>query len=186
MKYQLLTIGLLLSANVLASEEVPSAINSNVVGVNLGFGTQDLEVQGLEIDDGSDNWALDIYYRRMLSNNWGIEVGHHSGTAGIARAFASVLDDLSDVDYKGIKLAGYGRFNAAENSYFYGKLGANFHNVDFTYGKTEYDESGVGAFVAAGWEYTFKSGIALNLEIQHLPMDELKVTTFNYGMSYHF
>lgn len=193
MKQHLLLAGIVLSSLVVAKESVAAENvgtwknQNHVVGVNFGLGSRDFEVQGVESDSGNDNAAFGAYYRYMMSHHWGLELGYHKGSGGFGNAFSELFGlELPDLDYRGYKLAGYGRVNLSERNYLYGKLGANFHNMDYEYGDVRYDNSGVDAFVAGGWEYLFDNGIGLNIEVQHLPMDDLKVTNVNLGFSYHF
>lgn len=164
---------------------------NNVLGINAGLGKQEFDIQGVKLDEEFDNLSADIYYRQMLTHHWGLELGYHGGTAGFATVFTSVFAglfgrELSDIEYQGVKLSGYGRVNLSANNYLYGKLGANAYKMDYTLSNQLYDISGVNPFAAVGWEYIFDSGFGFNLEAQYLPMDDLNVTSVSFGFSYHF
>ncbi|AQS39417.1 Outer membrane protein beta-barrel domain [Shewanella psychrophila] len=167
--------------------------SNHIIGGNIGYGSQDFEADSGEKYGGGDSVGIDVYYRYMLNDNFGIEGSVFSGSGGIASAFTDILTTVNNISYKGVRAAIYGQVPLSESNSLYAKLGASANQLNydvtgiFGSGTTKSIETdGTDFYGAVGWGIRFQSGLGLNLEYQYVPIQELIVQNFSIGMSYQF
>lgn len=187
MKKALLVAVCLLGVPAYASE------SNHIIGGNIGYGTQDFESDNGKEFGAGDSLSTDIYYRYMLNNHFGVEAGLMAGTGGIVSAISSIFSSVDNISYTGFRGAIYGQVPLSESNHLYAKVGMSANQLDYDItGFFSSDEvksiesSGSDFYGAVGWGIRFQSGLGLNLEYQYVPIQELQVQSFNFGMSYRF
>jgi len=69
----------------------------------------------------------------------------------------------------------------------YAKAGAEFYEYELSLDHNKLsDESGVGLFVEAGWQYQWDNGMGINAGVQHHDLGDLERTNATFGVSYSF
>ena len=187
MKLLSIVIASILSFGAMAGE------SNHIIGGNIGYGGQDFEADNGEKYGGGDSVGIDVYYRYMLNDNFGLEGSIFSDSGGIASAFTGLISTVDNISYKGVRAAIYGQIPLSESNSLYAKLGASANELNydvsgvFGSGTTESIETdGTDFYGAVGWGIRFQSGLGLNLEYQYVPIQELIVQNFSIGMSYRF
>ena len=167
--------------------------SDHIIGGSVGYGSQDFESNDGKEFGAGDSFSSDIYYRYMLNEHFGLEAGVMSGTGGIVSAISGVFTSVDNISYKGFRGAVYGQVPLSESNHLYAKVGMSANQLDYDFrGVFSSDEvksiesSGNDFYGAVGWEVRFQSGLGLNLEYQYVPVQELQVHSFNFGMSYRF
>lgn len=56
----------------------------------------------------------------------------------------------------------------------------------FEKGRKTADISGFGLFLESGWQYDWNNGLAMNVALQYIDMDELYTSSLGVGISYRF
>ncbi|EGT3628084.1 porin family protein [Shewanella sp.] len=172
-------------ASSLMSTSVFAGDSAHILGGSLGFGTQEFETNSGKYDAG-DTFTSDLYYRYMLNEHFGLEVGYLAGTGGIVSVMVDLVSEVKDLSYQGVRTTAYGQYALSRGNSLYAKLGAAYTKVSYEMDKQEMDSDDVGFYGAVGWQYRFRSGFGLNLEYQYVPMKELELQGVNFGVSYRF
>ncbi len=187
MKLLSIVLTSILSFSALAGE------SNHIIGGNVGYGGQDFETADGEQYGGGDSIGIDVYYRYMLNDNFGLEGSVFSGSGGVASVFTSFFSTVDNISYKGVRAAVYAQVPLSASNSLYAKLGASANQLNydvsgvFGSGTTESIETdGTDFYGAVGWGIRFQSGLGLNLEYQYVPIQELIVQNFSIGMSYQF
>jgi hypothetical protein len=69
----------------------------------------------------------------------------------------------------------------------YAKAGAEFYQYDLSLARNKLaDESGVGLYLEAGWQYRWDNGMGINTGLQYHDFGDLKRSSLNFGASYSF
>ena len=69
----------------------------------------------------------------------------------------------------------------------YAKLGAEFYEYELSVDHNKIaDESGVGLYLEAGWQYRWDNGMGMNVGVQHHDLGDLERTNVSVGVSYSF
>lgn len=179
-----LFVGLMMASGLMSSNAL-AGDSAHILGGSLGYGTQEFETKNGKYDAG-DTLTSDLYYRYMLNEHFGFEAGYLAGSGGVASALVSVISEIKDLRYQGVRTAAYGEYALSRGNSLYAKLGAAYTQVSYEIDKQDMDSDDVGFYGAAGWQYRFKSGFGLNLEYQYIPMKELELQGINFGISYRF
>ncbi|GIU42627.1 membrane protein [Shewanella sairae] len=178
-------IAWLLSCNALAAQ------GEHIMGVNVGYGSQDFEGVSSDSSTSGDNVMYDIYYRYMWQENLGVEAGYFSGSGGIMSAFVGIITKVNSIEYKGFRTALYGEYMLSRSNRLYAKLGASANELSYDLegrndGVTSISDKDVDLFSAVGWGIRFNSDLGMNIEYQYIPIQELTVQNLSIGISYRF
>ncbi|MCD9515604.1 outer membrane beta-barrel protein [Photobacterium carnosum] len=159
--------------------------NNNVIGGSIGYGTQAFDINNYTSNNG-DDFVFDIYYRRMVTNNIGIDVGYVSSVSGIGSILISTLSDIKDASFSGPRLSLYSKYSFNNGNLLYAKIGPNFYKVDYTLNNQNESDSKIGIDLQVGWEKRFNSGLGINLGYQYGKNSILVMNNFFIGTSYTF
>ncbi|MDP4489731.1 MULTISPECIES: porin family protein [Pseudoalteromonas] len=93
----------------------------------------------------------------------------------------------NNLEFDNFVVAAKGYYQISDNSYFYGKLGANYYDYEITRGRTKLiTDDGIGFVAEAGWQYDWDNGMAVNLGYKYLDMGDLDTSSLSLGVSYRF
>lgn len=94
---------------------------------------------------------------------------------------------VDEVEYSNLVAAVKGILPLSKRSSLYGKVGAQFYDYELSrHNRILYDDSGVGLYLAAGWQYEWDRGIGMNVGFERYDMRDLESNVLSIGMSYHF
>ncbi len=138
------------------------AFNQNLaleLGLNVGADVDDWDCH----QDSDDDWHCN-------SNN------------------SSLFDlDADEVTYSNFVVAIKGTFPLSKRNSLYGKIGGQSYDYEISKrDRVVIDDSGIGAFVEAGWQYRWDFGLGLNAGFQHMNMGDLDTSVLTAGVSYNF
>jgi len=159
--------------------------DDNVLGGTLGYGTQEFNFKNHTANDG-DNFTYDLYYRRMMTKNIGVDAGYVDSIGGIFSGITGTFTELNVTEFSGPRLSLYGQYPLNSSNALYTKLGASYYQVDYTLNKVDKSEREVGVDLQLGWEIVFNSGIGINLGYQYGKNSILEMNNVYVGASYHF
>ncbi|GAB3035114.1 porin family protein [Bowmanella dokdonensis] len=169
------------------------------VGLVLGSGGAEYKNSD---EDGNGVDHLYLYYHYSLNEQFGLEAGLLGGTEGsdwdchdddrdhlVCRNNRKPIFglDAEDLEYRSLVAAATAQFPLSQRNSLYGKLGAQYYDYEISRGSINLaDDSGLGLYLEAGWQYRWDSGWGMNVGLKHLPMGDLKVNSGNVGVSYRF
>ncbi|AZQ11433.1 porin family protein [Shewanella khirikhana] len=158
----------------------------HLLGGSLGYGAKEFESKDGQLYDGGDGVTWDIWYRYMLNDYWGLELGYAGVDGGIMSALIDTISEVRDLSYSGGRVSVLGQYPIYRGGSLYAKAGYGVHQVDYEYQKLRQDENDQGFVGALGYQHRFRSGFGLHAEYQYTPMEKLSVTSFNLGLSWQF
>ncbi len=103
-----LFVGLMLASGLMSSNAL-AGDSAHILGGSLGYGTQEFETKNGKYDAG-DTLTSDLYYRYMLNEHFGFEAGYLAGSGGVASALVSVISEIKDLRYQGVRTAAYAEY----------------------------------------------------------------------------
>jgi len=180
--------------------ELPQA-GTFIGGAQVSFGSIGHDSFSSDEDGtGQVMWYLDYYFMP----GWAVEVGLNSGTN--VQDWICNNDDIdtdddycvssdesttsspeSDLDFYNIIVAFRHDKQISENSFIYGKLGAQYFDYEMTEGSTVFeDDSGTGIFSELGWRYEWSNNLTANVGYQFLGMSDLSTSSLTVGLGYRF
>ncbi|MGF1741635.1 porin family protein [Vibrio profundum] len=142
--------------------------NQNAIGVAAGYGSMTAKTEAQSTED-DDALVSDIYYRRMLSSSFGVELGYKSASEGFTSVFSSI-SEVRDIEFSGPRMSGYARYPLGGGFEIYGKAGVTYYTTDYTLVENntsrDISDSSIGGEVAGGlgWRYEH---LGLNLEYNY-------------------
>jgi len=100
----------------------------------------------------------------------------------------SLFDLNADkVEFNNLVLAGKAQYQLTQRNSLYGKLGAQFFDYKIKQRSSVLvDDSGIGLYAEAGWQYRWDNGIGMDVGLKLITMDDLKVAGTTLGISYAF
>jgi hypothetical protein len=129
---------------------------------------------GLNIGLDIDNW--DCY--EDTYDDWHCTTRNNKSMFGLG---------VDEVEYSNIVAAVKGIVPLSKRNSLYAKLGANYYDYELSRNhRTLYSDTGLGLYVAAGWQYEWDSGIGMNVGLEKYQMGSLDSLTSNIGISYRF
>jgi opacity protein-like surface antigen len=177
--------------------ELPKA-GTYTAGAQVSFGNIDHD--SFSNDDDGKGQVM-IYLDYYFKPGWAVEVGLNSGTNvqdwicdhdGTDTDYCNNNDESStssaeiDVDLYNIIVAIRHDKKVTENSFIYGKLGAQYFDYEMTEGNTVFEEgSGTGIFSELGWRYEWSNNVTVNVGYQFLGMSDLSTSSVTSGIGYH-
>ncbi len=189
--YKPLLLSLTLTAPLLLlSQPVHAGASDHYIGGTLGYGFHDFETKDHGSANFSDSITADIYYRYMINENFGVEVGGMSGSGGAFSIFSDIWHDVKGLSYRGVRTTAYGKIPLSASNSLYAKAGAAYQWIDYDVtqdkDRVSVSETDNGFYGAIGWEFRFRNGLGLNAEYQHVPMSNLTLRSYNVGVNYAF
>ncbi|ACA87902.1 porin family protein [Shewanella woodyi] len=186
-----LSISLPLLASFLTFSQAANAgDSSHYIGGTLGYGFHEFETEKYGQASFSDSVTFDLYYRHMVNDNFGIEVGGMSGSGGAFSILSDIWNDVKGLSYRGLRTTAYARLPLGISNSLYAKAGTAYQWVDYNVRQDKetvsVSETDNGFYGAIGWEFRFRNGLALNAEYQHVPMSNLTLRSYNFGINYPF
>ncbi|RXJ71719.1 hypothetical protein CS022_19930 [Veronia nyctiphanis] len=146
----------------------------------------DLKINGQPLDEDGI-FDGEIYYRRMLFENFGIEGGwRQSFEVPIFTAVESILGaDIKGVENGGPRLSAYGAYPMGGGFSLYGKGGLTYYKLEYSFKDQQQDKSSLGGEVAAGlnWDLGY---VGLNLEANYARSSKVSTTTGRLGLHMNF
>ena len=141
---------------------------------NYAFTENFIVEVGLNVGADIDDW--DCYEDE--NDDWHCSTNNDDSLFGL---------DVDEVEYFNSVAAVKGVIPVAEHNSLYGKIGAHYYDYEISRrNRTVYDDTGIGLYLAAGWQYKWDMGIGMNAGIETYDMDELDSTTLNVGINYSF
>lgn len=166
----------------ISSNVVLASQNKNIIGIDFGYGNlshQILSGAGKEESIDSDMAALDIFYRRMLTSNFGLETGYRSSFGGFGSMLVSNLGEVKDPAVYGPKLLAYGELPVSENVGLHGKIGINYSTLEYT-SKQLNREVSISRFGAEG-----AVGIHFDIAMFRLGLDYSYLSSQKFNSSFY-
>ncbi|CAH9067038.1 hypothetical protein PSECIP111951_04051 [Pseudoalteromonas holothuriae] len=152
--------------------------------------------------DGDGVGSLYLYYNYQINTSWALELGINSGSEidsweckelrndrVICDRNDKLLFDLNanKIDLINFVVAAKGQYKITDNSYLYGKLGGQYYDYDIARNSNKLiQETGLGVFAEAGWQYDWNNGFAMNVGLQYMDMGDLDTSSLSAGISYRF
>ncbi|MBD1582566.1 outer membrane beta-barrel protein [Pseudoalteromonas sp. S16_S37] len=152
--------------------------------------------------DGDGVGSVYLYYNYQFDSTWALELGVNRAREAddwdckditknkfICNRNDALLFNLdaNKLDYNNFVVAAKGQYQVTDNSYFYGKLGAQRYDYEIAKNsKVVAQNDGVGLFAEAGWQYDWSNGFAFNVGWQYMDMGDLDTSSLAIGGSYRF
>lgn len=193
----LLTTGFA-STQTLAAE-LPQA-GSYIVGAQLSFGN----INHDNFPNDEDGVAqLMFFLDYYVKPGWALEVGVSTGTNVhdwiCEHADETDVDDdycdnnnstisfENDLDFTNFILAVRFDQQVSENSFVYGKLGAQYYDYEMSGNHQVFEQdNGTGIYSELGWRYQWSNRITANVGYQHIGMHDLTTSSLAFGVGYQF
>ncbi|WP_159440327.1 porin family protein [Vibrio quintilis] len=160
----------------------------NAIGAEVGLGS--LKYDKASGDDSTDvSWTGSLYYERSLMPYLGISFGLHTGDGSSIKTstIGSATKEDAKLDYTAASVSAVTYLNLFQNHRLYGSLGLNYNNVELTHDSSKLvDDDGFGYVIRAGWEYQISEPLSVNLGLQYLSMEDVDLTTTNFGVKMRF
>lgn len=183
------------SVNVAAQDD----LKRHSVGVQAS-------VAGVEYknSDSDGNGVTQLYFHynyalnRIFSLEAGVNVGRENDNWKCQRddddKWSCRDKDLSLFELNGDKivlknlvLAGKAQYSLSQRNSVYGKLGAQLYDYKIKQrSRVLVDESGVGLYAEAGWQYRWDSGIGMGVGLKLMKMGDLSTAGTTLGINYAF
>lgn len=195
-----LFVPLIMASAFAGAAELPQAGTYNA-GVQVSLGNIDHDRFSSDQDgSGQVMFYLDYYFKP----GWAVEVGVNSGTnvqdwicknddIDTDDTYCTSTDDAnvnsseSDLDFNNFIVALRFDSKITENSFIYGKLGAQYFDYEMTNTNTVFEEdSGTGIYSELGWQYQWSNEVNLNVGYQHIAMSDLTTSSLTFGIGYRF
>lgn len=186
-------------SSFVSAADLPEAGSYNVGG-QVSFGSIDHDSFGND-DDGVAQVMLYVDY--YFKAGWAIEVGLNQGSN--VQDWICKQDDAdedycenddestpdsfkSDLDYNNFIVAVRFDKPVTENSFIYGKLGAQYFDYEMTDNNNNVfeEDSGTGIYSELGWKYQWSNNLSLNVGYQHIAMSSLTTSSLAIGIGYRF
>lgn len=156
----------------------------HVLGVGIGGGLVEYDFQEKTPDSGST--ALDLFYRWLPSQHWGIEAGWRHQSPGIVGIFSSLLGDEYKHDLRQYRASVIALGQVSDRNFFYGKLGASYFDLEAGREEMKVYDDGTAGLLAVGWEYRFYWGLGMHIEYEYSKGSDFKNSQLLYGLSFRF
>ena len=190
-------IALSVSTTVLANDE-PQKFNPHSVGLQWGGGG--LEYKNKDTD-GEGVAQSYLYYNYQFVPHFYAEIGVMGGndidwecdtdSQGNRDCYSDnnnkIELDMDNFDFGAVVVALKTDLVLSKRNSLYAKVGAMFYDYQFDMNRNQVvDEDGTGLLIEGGWQYRWDNGWGINASFQNQNMDDLKISTFNMGVSFAF
>lgn len=178
--------------------ELPQA-GSYTAGAQISWGNIDHDSFNNDQDGaGHVMFFLDYYFK----NGWAVEAAINTGS-NAQDWICENVDDTdnyctssdktnpnsfdSDLDFSNFIVAVRHDMKVSENSFIYGKLGAQYFEYEMKNDSSVFEEdSGTGIFSELGWRYEWSNNLSANVGYQYMGMSDLSTSSFTVGLGYRF
>lgn len=141
---------------------------------NYAFTERLLLEVGLNVGSDIDEW--DCYEDSF--DDWHCTTNNNQSLFGLG---------VDEVEYSNIVVAIKGVVPISKRNSLYAKIGANYYDYELNRNhRTLSSDTGLGLYLAAGWQYEWDSGIGMNVGLEKYQMGSLDSFTSNIGISYRF
>ena len=202
--YKNLSLMTLLVAG-LSGQAFSTEVTQNTSSKLHSFGGP-LAVGGVEyvISNNGDDGVVQLYgfYNYAFSQHFSLELGLNIG-ADIDDwdCYETYNDDwhcstnndslfgldVDEVEYSNLVVAVKGTLPLSQRNSLYGKIGAHYYDYDINRNnRTIINDSDIGVYLAAGWQYRWDMGLGMNAGYEAYDMGDLETFTLNVGISYQF
>lgn len=187
MRIILITLVLLtITKPCFAVDDISSDMSSNgkkhILGIDLGLGSVDSNNYSIEVDEES---IIRFTYGYQLNSVWVVSTGVIRGN-GKELCIRTCLE-LRALDYNSYILNIKGSYPLINRWSVFGKLGANYYDVDLSgANKANVMDSGVGALIATGVDFRAYNGFGFGIEISFQDMGIITSTSLSANFSYMF
>ncbi|MCJ8269286.1 MAG: porin family protein [Psychrosphaera sp.] len=154
----------------------------------LGFGFGWTNMRSDLVAETSDIQGYGSYfYSYQFTPVWAINFDHTTADTKNIGFGDSDVAIYRQAKYNANIISAKGRVALSPRWQFYGKLGANQYQMDYT-GQQQpaHHQSGLGIALAAGVEFRAYNGFGFGFQIQHLDMGDTRVTANGMYFSYLF
>jgi len=182
------------SSQAFATDKSPHSIGAQISGVAAEYKNSK--------KDGDGVAQLYLHYNYAINKMFSVEVGLNNATDiedwdckdnnkdkfTCSRNDTKIFDlEADELEYSNLVVAVKGQYSLTQRNSLYAKIGAQFYDYDISNdNKNVKSDDGVGLFLAAGWQYQWDNGFALNAGLQSMKMGDLKIGGSTLGMSYQF
>ena len=185
-----------LSSSLATANEQSEQNETHRVGAQLSAGAASYYNSS---NNGNGIAQVYLYYDYQFDKTWALELGMNGASSGdeackgINAKYNCQNTELffnrsiDKVEFSNFVIAAKGQFKITENNSLYGKVGGQSYNYSmFEKGRKTADISGFGLFLESGWQYDWDNGLAMNVALQYIDMDELYTSSLGAGISYRF
>jgi opacity protein-like surface antigen len=178
--------------------ELPKAGSYNA-GAQISWGNIDHDSFNNDKDgSGQIMFYVDYYFK----DGWAVETAINTGSnvqdwicdnvedsddycANSDQANPNSLE--SDLDFSNFIVAVRHDRQVSENSFVYGKLGAQYFDYEMKDNSSVFEEdSGTGIFSELGWQYQWSNNLNANIGYQFMGMGDLSTSSLTVGLGYRF
>jgi len=182
------------SGQALARDKSPHSIGAQISGVAAEYKNS--------TKDGDGAGQLYLHYNYAINKMFSVEVGLNNATDiddwecndDNKDKFTCTKNDIKlfgldadELEYTNLVIAAKGQYSLTQRNSLYAKIGVQFYDYDISNDNEKLkSDDGAGLFLAAGWQYQWDNGFALNAGLQSMKMGDLKIAGSTLGMSYQF
>ncbi|QLE86427.1 porin family protein [Shewanella sp. Scap07] len=179
---------ILVAAPILFSPLCQAQESAHSVGGSMGYGFHEFETQDNINRNFSDSLTADIYYRYMLSDYFGVEVGATTGSGGAFSILSDIWTDVKRLQYHGVRSNLITQVPLNHRHSLYLKTGLTQqwikYDIEIDDVRTQVKDTDHGFYGAVGWQFSFNSGMKLSAEYQHVPLNQLTLRSYNVGVNW--
>lgn len=168
----------------LAVEEISSKGKSHTLEIQLGLGSVDTETASEKDDKESVSGFI---YGYKYNSNLTINMGVVSGETYCIITCPQDWSSIRTLEYDSYILNAKGSLLLSNRWSVFGKLGANYYNLEFSgENRASATDTGVGALLATGFDFRAYNGFGLGFEIAYLDMGNISAENYTLNFSYMF
>lgn len=185
-------------STTVSATDVPRA-GTFSVGAQVSMGNIDHDSFSSDQDAAAQVMFYVDYY---VIDGWAVEVAVNSGS-NIQDRICENADDTddyctssndsnpnsfeSDLEFSNAIVALRFDKQVSENSFLYGKLGAQYFDYEMENAGNIFEEdSGSGIFSELGWKYQWSNNLNANVGYQFMGMSDLSTSSLTVGIGYRF
>jgi len=193
------TLPILLTVAFSVNAAAQDNLKHHSFGVQGSLGTAEFKNSGSADNDIAQvyfhyNYAFDDIFSLELGVNSAQQYDDWKCERDDADKWSCKEKDLSlfdlnadKVEVRNLIIAGKAQYQLSQRNSLYGKLGAQFYDYKIKRRSTVLaDDSGVGLYAEAGWQYRWDNGLGGDAGLKVMKMGELKVAGSTLGISYAF
>lgn len=173
----------------------PHSFGAQIGSGSLEFNNSSYDGDGVAHVYGFYNYAYTEHLSLEVGLNIGADVdnfecyeaGHDDWHCSINNDDSLFDLGVDEVEYSNVVAAIKGIIPLSKRNSLYGKVGAQFYDYELSrHNRILFDDSGVGLYLAAGWQYQWDMGLGMNVGFEKYDMRDLESNVLSIGMSYSF
>ncbi|EOA8958815.1 hypothetical protein ACIMS1_004499 [Vibrio harveyi] len=165
-------------------------IEKNSINFNFGYGSLSNKLLVGEFKSSSvdsDIASLAFSYRRMVSPNFGVELGYRSSFGGLGSMIISGITEVKDPSLYGPRIMIYGELPLNKYFGFHSRLGVNYTTLEYTSKQLnkEVSNSEIGGEGSIGFHFNilrFSFGVDYTQSLSR----QFKSSIYSVGTSFKF